>query len=186
MKKIILTIFLLAVPLVCFAQDAVTQATPKYQKEISITTDKKEYAVGDIVKIVVRNGLDEPVWGEFNSDCGGMPFWGLQKLTDGDWVNLTVDMPFLDGKDFGCHLIFCERTYPVALKPNSEIKDEWNITYFCNYVDEYGHLLDKPKVIKIEEGTYRLVLTYGLKVSNEDRFIIENINTVYSNKFIVK
>jgi hypothetical protein len=54
MKKVILIALLLALPLVCFGQDAVTKATPKYEEQplqLVIQSDNAEYAVGDEINI---------------------------------------------------------------------------------------------------------------------------------------
>lgn len=145
---------------------------------VTITTDKTEYNQGETVKITVQNGLDKSIW-DFTS-CGGKPFWDLQKFDDGRWQSLDVDLPQLEGEDWICYLKLCETQEPVQLKLKSEITDEWHINFFCNFIDENGHLLDEAEMISVKEGTYRLVLTYGL----DNEYV--NKNTIYSNEFIIK
>ena len=58
MKKITFIVWLLVFPLICFAQDAVTQATPKC-KEYRGDKDSTVYA---IIEIKV---LDEAIYGEY-------------------------------------------------------------------------------------------------------------------------
>ncbi|MDD5108175.1 MAG: hypothetical protein PHC29_01510 [Candidatus Omnitrophica bacterium] len=145
---------------------------------VTITTDKTEYSQGDTVTIIGRNGLDKSIWG-FNS-CGGRPFWGLQKLTDGTWKNLDLCLPLKNKKDWECIMVLCERSEPRELKSKLEIKDEWHITFFCDFINEKGILLDKPKERIIKKGIYRLVLSYVFDEDSIDREII------YSNEFKIK
>ena len=53
MKKIILTVLLLILPLVCVAQDATAKAIPKADIRITIETDKKVYSVGDEIVLTL-------------------------------------------------------------------------------------------------------------------------------------
>jgi hypothetical protein len=144
---------------------------------VTITTDKTEYDPGDTVVITARNGLDKSIWG-FNS-CGGRPFWGLQKLTEGVWKSLDFTLP-LQKKDWECIMTLCERPEPRELKPKLEIKDEWHSVFFCEFINEKGVLLDKPKESIIEKGAYRLVLSYALGENSINKEI------VYSDDFTIK
>lgn len=144
-------------------------------QEVTIATDKTEYGQGDTAIIIVRNGLDKSIWG-FTS-CGGRPFWGLQKFTGGAWKNLDFCLPL---KNKGCIMVLCERPEPRELKPELEIKDEWHITFFCDFINENGILLEKPKERIIEKGIYRLILSYVFEKDSIDKKII------YSNDFMIK
>jgi len=66
MKRIILILVLLTLPLVCFGQDATTQATPKHGEQplqLVIQSDRAEYAVGDEINIsyTLKNIVSKPV-----------------------------------------------------------------------------------------------------------------------------
>jgi len=145
---------------------------------VTVMTDQAQYRQGDVVTIMVKNDLDRSIWG-FES-CGGKPFWHLQKLTDGVWENLDITFP-LKNKDLECVLILCERPEPQELKSKSEKGDEWTISFFCDFVNEKGVLLNKPRERPVEKGIYRLTFYYSF-----DNRYPNGYKTVYSNNFTIK
>jgi|GEM_PF-6893350 len=147
-------------------------------REVTITSDKTEYVPGDTVAISVRNGLDTSIWSSFQY-CGGRPFWELQEFTGGVWEYCDSCLP-LKNAGGTCVLTACERQEPQELKRESEIKDAWHITSFCEFIDEKGVLLEKPRERIIKKGIYRLKFRYAFdKGSMHDKFS-------YSNEFRIK
>ena len=152
---------------------------------VTLSTDKSEYGQGDTVKIIVKNGLDQSIW-RFNA-CGGIPLWGLQKMTDGVWKSLDFCLPLRNGKDDGvCERVLCERTDPKELKQKSEIEDEWRIAFFCDFVNSAGFLFEEPEKKIVEKGRYRLTFSYSVDAPAEDPYDLVNQETVYSNEFTIK
>ena len=161
-------------------------------KQVTITVDKTDCMQGDMVNITVKNNLDKSIW-DFGP-CGDKPFWKLHKLEGGKWREMMFSFPDIIEKDIGgdrayievCDLIVCEIPEPVELKSNSEIGYEWSLgKSICEWpLSPIGMPETAPK--KIEPGTYRLSLSYGLTVSDEDPFKVLNISTIYSNEFTIK
>ena len=87
MRKIILTTLLLTFPVVCFAQDAVTQATPKYDKQYCLS-----------LKEQIQQRIDSANYCEVDEDCitvsFGCPF-GC-----GSYLNKNFDISEIK-KDIG-------------------------------------------------------------------------------------
>lgn len=154
------------------------------KEEVVISTDKTEYEQGEIIKIVVNNGLNKPV---LYSRAEGQ-FWSIEYFEDGRWVNpyskKSGDFQLTE-KNIGdaCYIALYERSFPEELTSQSNLTAEWN-QKICPFGTEG---FDKPKIVEyIESGKYRLVFYYGFKISSNDPFIISESKAVYSNEFTIK
>jgi len=174
-------------------------AVLKSKEKATISTDKIEYERGDIITITVRNKSDKPIWYvEFTPD---IPFWGIKKFKDDKWQGLfyteyygNFRLPVeKDGKEV-CHIKYYER--PIGqvakLEPNSEFSSQWN-QKICPFKMESQGQPFEP--VFIEKGRYRLVFGYGLSIKElenpeEEPWkmnpYLTDVNTTYSNEFIIK
>ena len=130
------------------------------KKQITITTDKKEYEQGETVKIIVRNNLDKPIWYynwcKYKCDsalclCGDS--FVIEKRTEKEYK--TYNPPDSIGIEYMSELI--------ELKPNSE-------------------KIYRLEPIKFSKGVYRLKMYYGL---DKNISFLEGKIT-YSNEFTIK
>jgi|GEM_PF-2157417 len=157
MKKIILTIFLLALPLVCFAQDTKIQTYPvsvspeEFPLLISITSNKELYKLGEDINITlqIKNNLKEKVTLETQPwfDLGSMVtfgFWVRIGLDKGDINFNTSESSFLELKPFE------ERIFKYNLS-----KMNWN---------ELHSRLPSPMPLSSLIGSGKYTLTFSLAV----------------------
>lgn len=157
---------------------------PEIEKEITIVTDKTEYEQGEIIKIVVNNGLDKSI---LYSNGGGR-FWDIEYFADDKWINPDYkegDGFQLTKKNIGevCYIALYERSFPEELTSQLNLTAQWN-QKICPFGIEGP---DKPKIVKyIESGKYRLVFGYGFEISSNDPFKISEPTVVYSNEFTIK
>ena len=155
----------------------------KKSEDVSITTDKTIYDKGEIIKIVVNNGLDKPIlyssWGD--------RFWGIEYFEDDKWINPTYkEGGFqLTEENIGntCNIVLYERSVPEELTSQSNLTSQWN-QKICLFGTEEP---DKSNIVRyMESGKYRLVFFYGFEISSNDPFIILESKAVYSDEFIIK
>lgn len=146
--------------------------------EVVIITDKTEYEQRKTAEIIVRNGLNKSIWGDF-SPCDGIPFWKLQKLENGKWRNVSFSNPKYEKV---CDFILCERRVPTELKPDSRLKGRWHLANICEWPEQPVGV-PKSEARPIEEGTYRIFLVYGL---NKEGLNLLEVKTTYSNEFTIK
>lgn len=175
---------------VCANNKCVTLEAWMSMEGVTIATDETEYKRGAFGMITIRNNLEKSIWGHFNTrystQCGGTPFWGLQRLENDKWRDLNFSFPvFLAESQSGvaCEFILCERGEPVELKSGSDIYNDlvlWD--YICEWPEQaVGVPKTNPK--HIEDGTYKIFLTYGL---GREGFDLLEERTTYSNEFTIK
>ncbi len=158
---------------------------------ISMATDKTRYVRGEMIKLVVTNSLDIPIWyiGYSQHD---LVFWKIEKAQDNDWQGLDFRLPLIEGGIEVCRLTLYER--PIGdvteLKPHSDLLYEWNqkICMFKTVTEP-----TEPKMI--ERGRYRFVLRYSLDTVKSENVETEpwkrpidlgEIKVVYSNEFVLE
>ena len=192
-KKTILiilsAIIVIGIIVMAFYVSKPKQVTPsipdtKTSREVIISTDKNEYDKGEIINIVVDNGLSIPIL----YYSGVERFWGLEYFKNNEWMypNYGSGADFqLTEKNVGdnCYILLYERTYPPELKSQSNISGQWN-QKICPYGT--GSPAEPRTVKYIEGGKYRLIFNYGFEISDGDPFELSDINTVYSNTFTIK
>ena len=135
------------------------------EQGVTITTDKKEYQQGEIVKITIKNNLDKPIW--YIKEICDPSCCALYKWENNEWKFVKVPFP--------CAVFTPPppgmkrwTIIPDKLNPGEEIRKEWNTEK-----DEF-----------IEPGTYRFSFFYGLTKDFYYRKNREKI--IYSNEFIIK
>lgn len=152
-------------------------------QNVSIATDKPEYEQGEIIKIIVSNGLDQSI---LYSDSGDR-FWDIEYSKDDKWINVDYEEGGgfqLTEKNIGdtCNIVSWERMSPNELSSQSDIASQWN-QKICPFGTEGP---DKPRIVGYtESGKYRLVFYYGFEISGNDLFEISESRAVYSNKFTI-
>lgn len=157
-----------------------TETTP----EVTISSDKNDYDKGEIINIVVKNGLDKSIL----YSSGGDRFWGIEYFKDDKWVNPAYE----EGGGFqfteenigdNCYVVLYEEMPPSELTPQSIISNQWN-QKICPFGTEGP--AEAKTVRYIKSGTYRLIFNYGFKISDDNPYGISDFKKVYSNTFIIK
>jgi hypothetical protein len=160
-------------------------STPNTQTKsmIAISTDKNQYSEGEIIDIVVKNGLDKSVL----YSRGGDRFWGIEYFKNNEWV----DPGFEEGGGFqlteeslgyDCYMALYERMPPITLESQSSLSAQWN-QKICPFGT--GSPADPRTVEYIGSGKYRLVFNYGFEISENDPYRISNFKKIYSNVFTI-
>jgi len=152
------------------------------KSEIIISTDKDQYTEGEIIEIVVKNGLNKSIL--YSSE--GDRFWEIEYFKDNEWVDLTIEKGFQlteENLDDDCYIALFERMPPVKLESQSNISSQWN-QKICPFGTESPA---EPKTVKyIGSGKYRLVFNYGFKILEDDPYRISDFQKIYSNIFIIE
>ena len=161
------------------------------KQSITMTTDKRQYAEGEAVKLKVTNNLGIPIWyiSYYQRD---LSFWGIEKAQGNDWQALNFPLPFIEQGIEVCRIAMYER--PIGdvteLKLHSDLLYEWNQN-ICLF--KKGTEPTEPEMI--ERGRYRFVLRYSLdtvKLENVDTepwkrpVELGKIKVVYSNEFLLE
>lgn len=135
---------------------------------VTIATDKTEYGQGEVVEIIVRNGLDKPIW--YIKEVCLPSCCNLYKWEDSEWKSLGNPMPCtqltaplrcIQSPEEPCII----EVTPNELKPGESTRKQWGMMI-------WGELA--------ESGKYQLSFYYGLSKKNYTE------KTVYSNEFIIK
>ncbi|MFH1781802.1 MAG: hypothetical protein ABH835_04280, partial [Patescibacteria group bacterium] len=154
------------------------------KSEITISTDKDQYSKGEIINIIVKNGLDKSVL----YSSGGDRFWGIEYFNDNEWIDpgFEEDGGFqLTEENLGddCYIALYEGMPPVKLESQSNISSQWN-QKICPFGSESPA---EPRTVKyIGSGKYRLVFNYGFEISENDPYRISDFQKIYSNIFIIE
>lgn len=161
-------------------------STPDTQtkSEIIISTDKNQYTEGEIIDIVVKNGLDKSIL----YSSGGDRFWDIEYFIDNNWIDPAYEKGGgfqLTNEKMGdaCYISLYERMPPIKLESQSSISIQWN-QKICPFGTEHP---SEPRTVKyIESGKYRLVFNYGFEISEDDPYRILNFQKIYSNIFTIE
>jgi len=179
---------LLLIPLLLgFSLQSATAET----SSISIATDKTRYARGEMIKLVVANSLDIPIWyiGYPHPD---LVFWTIERAKDDGWRRLGFRLPLIvEGREV-CQIAMYERPIGVVmeLRPHSDLLYEWNQKICLLKI-----VTESTESEMLESGRYRFVLRYSLDtVKSEDLetepwkrpIELGEIKVVYSNEFILE
>lgn len=183
-----LIIGLLIIPLLlCCSGQRATAETPS----IFIATDKTRYVRGEMIRLVVRNSLDVPIW-YIGYPQRDLVFWSIEKARDNRWHSIGFRLPLIEEGREVCRIAMYERPIGVVmdLRPHSELLYEWNQKIcLLKIVTEPT----EPEVI--EPGRYRFVLRYSLNTVKSENVETEpwkrpielgEITVVYSNEFVVE
>lgn len=158
---------------------------------ISMATNKPQYTQGEIVKLVVTNNLDTPIW-YINYPQPDLVFWEIEKAADDAWHRINFRLPTSRPNQEACRLAMYERPIgtPQQLKPNANLSYEWD-----QHICPLTIVSDSFTAKTINRGKYRFALHYSF-----DTIKLENIEAepwkrpidlgkttiVYSNEFLLE
>lgn len=182
-KLIVLSVFFIFLLLLIFV---LTLLDSKNYTGVEITTNKKKYSEGDVVKIVIENHKKTSI--DFQKLIDRV--WDIQVLEKGKWDESTEIMfgekgkYFLENKvkenDGSCN-IKSTSSELFILSPGELMSFDW---------DQTGCLAtSKDKTVSLKraiKGTYRVSFTYSYEETNregEKNIITE---TSYSQPFSLK
>ena len=183
-----LIIGLLIIPLLLgFSLQSGTAET----SSISMATDKTRYVQGEMIKLVVTNSLDIPIW-YIGYPQPDLVFWTIERAQDNGWHSLDFCLPLIEKGREVCRIAMYERPIGVVMdiKPHSDLLYKWNqkICLFKTVTEP-----TEPKMI--ERGRYRFVLRYSLDTVKSENVKTEpwkrpidlgEIKVVYSNEFVLE
>ena len=131
---------------------------PPAAGRVTVTTSAPRYAVGDTLKVTVRNGRSEPVYTEdFQTECTIVT---LQVSNAGSWNDIT-----------GCSLGRPTRTVKIAPGAADEI-----------LLDPHSFHLAEGQAVGFGAGTYRI--RFGYRLGQEP--MGAQPLTAYSATFVVR
>ncbi len=184
----LLIIGLLIIPLLLGSSMRIAAAETS---SISMATDKTRYARGEMIKLVVTNSLDIPIW-YIGYPQPELVFWTIERAKDDGWRRLGFRLPLIEKGREVCRIAMYERPIGVAveLRPHSDLLYEWNqkICLIKIVTESAG-----PEML--ESGRYRFVLRYSLDTVKSENLETEpwkrpielgEIKVVYSNEFILE
>ena len=185
---LLLIIGLLIIPLLlgCSMKSATAETS-----SISMDTDMTRYVRGEMIKIVVTNNLDIPIW-YIGYPQRDLVFWTIERAKENGWHSLGFRLPLIEEGRGVCRIAMYERPIGVVmdLKPHSDLLYEWNQKIcLLKIVTEST----EPEII--ERGRYRFVLRYSLDTVKSENVETEpwkkpidlgEIKVVYSNEFILE
>lgn len=185
---LLLIIGLLIIPLLlgCSMKSATAETS-----SISMATDMTRYVRGEMIKIVVTNNLDIPIW-YIGYPQRDLVFWTIERAKENGWHSLGFRLPLIEEGRGVCRIAMYERPIGVVmdLKPHSDLLYEWNQKIcLLKIVTEST----EPEII--ERGRYRFVLRYSLDTVKSENVEAEpwkrpidlgEIKVVYSNEFILE
>lgn len=187
-KILLLIIGLLIIPLLlCYSMESATAET----SSISMATDMTRYVRGEMIKLVVTNSLDIPIW-YIGYPQRDLVFWTIERAKDNGWHSLRFRLPLIEKDSEVCRIAMYERPIGVVidLKPHSDLLYEWN-QKIC--LPQIVTEPVEPKMIK--RGKYRFVLRYSLDTVKSENIETEpwkrpidlaEIKVVYSNEFVLE
>ena len=169
MRKIILTILLFTLPLVCFAQDAATQPSAANQ-EIVIATDKTSYEQRESVKVTIKNNTagEKIYWS---------PFYIVERLDKGNWLGVRKIL-------HRCEVSVAQAGI-ISVEPHRIIEYEWNQKEEWCHDNWWGESKTISK--QVPPGRYRVKVVASNPRTGEGRQAYYPDNRpYYSNEFIIK
>jgi len=158
---------------------------------ISMATDKTRYVRGEMIKIVVTNSLDIPIW-YIGYPQRELVFWTIERAKDNGWHSLGFRLPLIEEGREVCRIVMYERPIGVVmdLKPHSDLLCEWNQKICLLKI-----VTESTEPEMIERGIYRFVLRYSLDTVKSENVETEpwkrpidlgEIKVVYSNEFVLE
>ena len=158
---------------------------------IYMATDKTRYARGEMIKIVVTNNLDTPIW-YIGYPQRELVFWRIEQAKENRWQSLGFRLPLIEEGREVCRIVMYERPIGVAmeLRPHSNLLYEWNQKICLLKI-----VTESTEPEMLESGRYRLVLRYSLDTMKSENLETEpwkrpidlgEIEVVYSNEFVLE
>jgi hypothetical protein len=185
---LLLIIGLLIIPLLLGS--SMKSATAE-TSSISMATDMTRYVRGEMIKLVVTNSLDIPIW-YIGYPQPELVFWTIERAKDNRWRRLGFRLPLIEEGREVCRIAMYERPIGVVmdLKPHSDLLYEWN-----QKICPIKILTESTEPEMLESGRYRFVLRYSLDTVKSENVETEpwkrpidlgEIKVVYSNEFILE
>ena len=138
----------------------------KVKEEVTIATDKTEYEVGELVKIIVRNNLDKDVC--YFTPAGGACYktpYTVYQFFDEKWESLRTGDPSLV-----CIQVVRPPVCEEIIKSKESIEFTWNQKIMEDVCPEYR----KEAECQVSSGKYKISLRIG------------DLGEIYSNEFTIK
>jgi hypothetical protein len=94
---------------------------------VSMATDMTLYVRDEMIKLVVINNLDIPIW-YIGYPQRDLVFWTIERAKDKGWHSLGFHLPLIEANKEVCRIVMYERPIGVVmdLKPHSALLYEWN------------------------------------------------------------
>jgi hypothetical protein len=186
--SLLLIIGSLIVPLLlgCSLQRGIAETS-----SVSMATDKTRYVRGEMIKTVVTNNLDIPIW-YIGYPQRELVFWTIERAKDNHWHSLGFRLPLTEEGREVCRIAMYERPIGVVkdLKPHADLLYEWN-QKICSV-----KIVSEPfNPEMIDRGRYRFVLYYSLETVKSENVKVEpwerpielgQIKAAYSNEFVLE
>ncbi|MGD9015060.1 MAG: hypothetical protein PVI33_03445 [Candidatus Omnitrophota bacterium] len=168
MRKILkLVLVLLFTSSIFFAQDAIAEATPKYQEGVIVNTDKQEYEQEETIKIIIKNELSDKIFSHAGSHTPVFSITYVEIKTLQGWKQLFAQCQHP-------HCVY-DIDAPAEIGGGQYETFDWKPLIYTNGTEKY---------IQAEPGEYRLMISYQIRkdsVAKDWKWL-----TVYSNEFIIK
>ncbi len=186
--SLLLTITLLIVPLLLSSSMRIAAAETS---SISMATDKTRYVRGEMIKLVVTNSLEFPIW-YIGYPQPELVFWTIERAEDNRWQRLSFRLPLIEKGREVCRIAMYERPIGVVtdLEPHSDLFYEWN-----QRICPIKIVTDSTEPEMLESGRYRFVLHYSLDTVKSENLETEpwkrpielgEIKVVYSNELVLE
>jgi hypothetical protein len=158
---------------------------------ISMVTDETRYVRSEIIKLLIKNNLDIPVW-YIDYPQQELIFWTIERFKENNWYSIGFNLPIIDEGKEVCRLAMYERPigFVTELRPKSNLFYEWNQKICMPKI-----VSDSNEPEMIERGRYRFALHYSLDTVKSENVKIEpwkrpielgEIKVAYSNEFILE
>lgn len=186
--SLLLIIGLLIIPLLL--GNSIKSATAE-TPSISMATDKTRYVRGEMIKLVVTNSLDIPIW-YIGYPQPELVFWAIERAKDNGWHSLGFRLPLIEAGKEVCRIAMYERPIGVVvdLKPHSDLLYEWN-----QKICPLKIVTKSPEPEMIERGRYRFVFRYSFDTVKSENVKTEpwkrpvelgETKVAYSNEFVLE
>jgi len=183
-----LIICLLIIPLLlgCSLQYGIAETA-----SISMATDKTKYVRGEMIKLVVTNRLDIPIW-YIGYPQPDLVFWTIERAKDNGWHSVGFRLPLIEADKEVCRIAMYERPIGVVtdLKSHSVLLYRWN-----QKICPVKRVSEPFEPETIGHGRYRFVLSYSLKTMKSENIKAEpwkrpielgETRVAYSNEFVLE
>jgi len=170
----------------CLIKSAIAETS-----SISMATDKKHYFRGEMIKLLVTNNLDTPIW-YIGYPQPELVFWKIERAKDDGWLKLGFRLPLIEEDTEVCRITMYERPIGVAmeLRPNSDLLYEWNQKMCLIKI-----LTESVEPETLKPGRYRFLMRYSFYTVKSENVETQpwkrpidlgEIEAVYSNEFILE
>ncbi len=159
------------------------------KEEITITTDKTEYEIGEPVEITIANHQSEPIY--LSPDENLPDIYSINIFKNGNWERVAIKCgctPKCDGENLiRCPLVNLQKPYFTEFQ--SPFKSEWKQTQ-SSYADrKCGNELYKECVLKqVEAGKYKAGFCYwqGVDITKEVNYALIDKKKCVQSEFTIK